>query len=640
MKRTLGVCYYPEHWPEAIWAEDASRMVQAGISRVRIGEFAWSRIEPRPGELRFDWLDRAIETLGSAGLEIVLGTPTATPPRWMIDRHPDMLPVSARGEVREFGSRRHYCFSHDGYREECRRIVRLLAERYGGNPHVFAWQTDNEYDCHDTAVSYSEYARVAFREWCARRYRTADALNRAWGNVFWSMEYDRFDRIGLPGRTVTEPNPAHVLAFRRFSSDQVVRFNRVQCDEIRSHSDTPIVHNFMGRMTGFDHHALGADLDFAAWDSYPLGFLLDRAGASQEEKERFLRQGHPDFQAFHHDLYRACGGGRFWVMEQQPGPVNWAPWNPAPLPGMLRLWAWEAFAHGAETVSWFRWRQAPFGQEQMHAGLLRPDGRPAEGLAEVARVAREIEHLPQAGAGRARCALVFDYPSAWAWEAQPQGADFDYFTLCFDFYCAMRRAGLSIDIVPADGRDLGSYSLVMAPGLLELSPAFSDALATCSGRVVLGPRTGQKTAEFSIPVPLGPNPPGLSVAVTHVESLPPFANIPLARGGAIGRWFEALETDGEVIEHTCDGRPVLVGNGRIGYLAGWPDARALDRIVRRAAADQGLPVLDLPSGLRVRDTPTHRFWINHAPEPLTCNGRTVAPAGVLWEPVGPVQGAG
>ncbi len=185
----------------------------------------------------------------------------------MIDRHPDMLPVGARGEVREFGSRRHYCFSHDGYREECRRIVRLLAERYGGNPHVFAWQTDNEYDCHDTAVSYSEYARVAFREWCARRYRTADALNRAWGNVFWSMEYDRFDRIGLPGRTVTEPNPAHVLAFRRFSSDQVVRFNRVQCDEIRRHSDAPIVHNFMGRMTGFDHHALGADLDFAAWDS-------------------------------------------------------------------------------------------------------------------------------------------------------------------------------------------------------------------------------------------------------------------------------------------------------------------------------------------------------------------------------------
>ena len=640
MKRSLGVCYYPEHWPEALWAEDASRMVRAGIGRVRIGEFAWSRIEPRPGEFRFEWLDRAIETLGSAGLGVVLGTPTATPPRWMLDRHPDMAPVGPRGEVRGFGSRRHYCFSHDGYREECRRIVRQLAERYGANPHVVAWQTDNEYGCHDTAVSYSASARAAFREWCAQRYQSADALNRAWGNVFWSMEYDRIDRVGLPNRTVTEPNPAHVLAFRRFSSDQVVRFNRVQCDEIRRHSDAPIVHNFMGRMTGFDHHALAADLDFAAWDSYPLGFLLDRAGASQAEKERYLRQGHPDFQAFHHDLYRTCGGGRFWVMEQQPGPVNWAPWNPAPMPEMLRLWAWEAFAHGAETVSWFRWRQAPFGQEQMHAGLLRPDGRPAEGLAEVARVAREIEHLPRAGAGRSRCALVFDYPSAWAWEAQPHGADFDYFALCFDFYCAMRRAGLSIDIVPADGRDLGAYSLVMAPGLLELSPAFRDSLATCPGRVVLGPRSGQRTAELSIPIPPGPALPGLSVAVTHVESLPPFAGIPLAEGGSIGRWFEAIETDAEAIERTRDGRPVLVGSGALGYLAGWPDAPALDRIVRRAAAGQGLPVLDLPRGLRVRDTPTHRFWINHAPEAITCNGRTVPAAGVLWEPLGGTQETG
>ena len=236
VKRTLGVCYYPEHWPEEVWAEDACRMSGAGIRRVRIGEFSWARIEPHPGELRFDWLDRAIETLGSAGLGVVLGTPTATPPRWMVDRHPDMLPVGPRGDAREFGSRRHYCFSHEGYREESRRIVRLLAQRYGRNPHVVAWQTDNEYDCHDTAVSYSANALGAFREWCAHRYRSAAALNRAWGNAFWSMDYDRFDQIGLPVRTVTEPNPAHVLAFRRFSSDQVVRFNRVQCEEIRRRS--------------------------------------------------------------------------------------------------------------------------------------------------------------------------------------------------------------------------------------------------------------------------------------------------------------------------------------------------------------------------------------------------------------------
>ena len=138
MKPELGVCYYPEHWPEDIWAEDAARMVETGLSWVRIGEFAWSQLEPSEGNLEFDWLDRAVATLGSAGLKVVLGTPTATPPRWMITKHPDMHGVDKEGRPRKFGSRRHYCFSHSGYLDECRRIAALLGERYGKNPHVAA----------------------------------------------------------------------------------------------------------------------------------------------------------------------------------------------------------------------------------------------------------------------------------------------------------------------------------------------------------------------------------------------------------------------------------------------------------------------------------------------------------------------
>ena len=183
LKRTLGTCYYPEHWSEDTWAEDARRMAEAGLTWVRIGEFAWSRLEAVPGELTFGWLDRAIETLGAAGLKVVLGTPTATPPRWMIDRHPDMLAVDAGGHPRKFGSRRHYCFSHTGYRTECARITTALAKRYGRNTHVAAWQTDNEYGCHDTTISYSDAARDAFQSWCRVRYPGAgnagdiDALN-------------------------------------------------------------------------------------------------------------------------------------------------------------------------------------------------------------------------------------------------------------------------------------------------------------------------------------------------------------------------------------------------------------------------------------------------------------------------------
>ncbi len=397
MKRSLGVCYYPEHWPEDLWAEDAAWMAETGLSWVRIGEFAWSRLEPAPGVLHFEWLDRAIDTLGQAGLKVILGTPTATPPRWMLDRHPDMLARDVEGRPRGFGSRRHYCFSHEGYREECARIVALLAERYGQNSHIAAWQTDNEYGCHDTVISYSNAALMAFRAWLMAKYGQINSLNTAWGNVFWSMEYQTYDQIGLPNLTVTEPNPAHVMDFLRFSSDQVVGFNRLQTDILRAHTDAPLIHNFMGRVLEFDHFELAEDLDIASWDSYPLGFLEDRSDEGEDWKRRFMRQGDPDFQAFHHDLYRATGRGRWWVMEQQPGPVNWAPYNPAPLPGIARLWAWEAFAHGAEAVLYFRWRQAPFAQEQMHSGLLRPDRQAAPALAEARAVAEEIAAAPEVG---------------------------------------------------------------------------------------------------------------------------------------------------------------------------------------------------------------------------------------------------
>ena len=636
---TIGVCYYPEHWPETQWEEDAARMVKAGITWVRIGEFAWSLMEPKPDVFDWDWLDRAIEVLGSAGLKIVLGTPTATPPRWMIDKYPDMLAHDANGQPRKFGSRRHYCFSHEGYRVESRRITALMAERYGRNPHVQAWQTDNEYACHDTTVSYSPAATAAFRDWLAQKYQSTDALNRAWGNVFWSMQYDEWSQIDPPNLTVTEPNHPHQLDFARFSSDQVVAFNRIQCDEIRKHSDAPIIHNFMGRETSFDHFKLSKDLDITSWDSYPIGFLSDRIGETPTFKARFLKQGHPDNQAFHHDIYRAAGAmrteaapheGRWWVMEQQPGPVNWAPWNPAPLPGMCRLWAWEAIAHGAECVSYFRWRQAPFAQEQMHAGLLRPDSEPAPALAEAMQVAREITELGDVTAAAAPVGLVFDYDSCWAWEAQPQGADFTGFDLAFDAYRALRRAGLSVDILHPDTADLSAYKLVLAPGLLTLSDPLRDALARYKGIALIGPRTDTKTHDLSIPTPMGPNIPGLDVTAVVTESLPPIADEPLEKGRFV-RWFEHLEGRDTVHMETRAGQAAIMGGAHLRYLAGWPDPDTFATIIRTLCTEAGLDALDLPEGLRIRDTARHRFVFNYAPVPMKWHDVMIPAAGVHWE---------
>ncbi len=630
MKRTLGVCYYPEHWPESQWEEDAARMAALGLTWVRIGEFAWSYMEPQAGTYYFDWLHRAVETLGKAGLKVVLGTPTATPPRWMLDRYPDMLALDAQGRPRGFGSRRHYCFSHEGYRDECTKIVTALAEQFGKNPHVAAWQTDNEYACHNTVLSYSDAATEAFRTWLAQKYQSPDALNRAWGNIFWSMEYSDFDQIALPNLTVTEPNPSHVMDFRRFSSDQVVSFNRLQTKIIRKYSDAPIAHNYMGRITDFDHFDVGADLDIASWDSYPLGFLSDRLEASPEHKRRFVRQGDPDLQAFHHDLYRAVGRGRWWIMEQQPGPVNWAPDNPDPLPGMARLWAWEAFAHGAEAVCYFRWRQAPFAQEQMHAGLLRPDSVAAPAHDEAAQVARELAEMPDQDTATARVGLLFDYPSAWAWQTQPQGRDFDYFRLVFHVYKGLRRLGLNVDVLPPNTADLSAYSLVLAPGVATLSDAFLGALATYKGQAIIGPRSNAKTATFATPVPLPPNLPGMKATVMRVESLPPDVPVPLEQGGALLHWREKIETTDHVVEVAEDGFPALIAAEGLHYLGGWPDDVALDRILLAACHRAGLETDPLPEGLRRRDSATHRFLFNYNSVPVEWAGVTIPPAGVHW----------
>ena len=629
MKPQLGTCYYPEHWPQSQWQDDAKRMADLGLSIVRVGEFAWSKFEPKPNQFNFEWMDQAVDALGSEGLKVVMCTPTATPPRWMVDKYPDMLAVDVNGDVRKFGSRRHYCFSHNAYRQESVRIASIMAERYSKFEAVTAWQIDNEYSCHDTVISYSDSAKSAFRIWLQAKYGDIQALNEAWGNIFWSMEYSAFEQIDLPNLTVTEPNPSHCLDFQRFSSDQVVVYNKSQADAIRSHTDAALIHNYMGRIVDFDHFRVGDDLDIASWDSYPLGFLVDRTEASPEWKQRFERQGDPDLQAFHHDIYRAVGKGRWWVMEQQPGPVNWAPNNPAPLDGMVRLWTWEAIAHQAEAVCYFRWRQAPFAQEQMHAGLLRPDSQPSAVYAEVESIANEVKALGDIVPTQAKVAMIFDYESCWAWSTQPQGEDFDQFVLCFEFYRALRRNGLSVDILPPTANDLTAYDLVLGPGLLTWPSGLFDAIDRFKGIALLGPRAGSKNENFAIPIPLPPAIPNFDCTISYVETFPMGSERPLCRTGNVRTWLETVSTTEEVLEKTLDGKPLLIAKGNIRYLTGWPDSEAMTRIIEELALSLGLPSMTLPEGVRRRQTASHEFIFNHNAFAVELNGETLEPAGVI-----------
>ena len=622
----LGVCYYPEHWPKSRWPQDAQEMRDMGMEYVRIGEFSWSTIEPEPGELHWQWLDDALDILHQHGLKVILGTPTATPPKWLVDRHPEMLAKDEQGRVRHFGSRRHYSFASLEYREECRRIVTLMAQRYGQHPAVASWQTDNEYGCHDTILSYAAADLSAFRVWLKDKYGTVTELNKAWGNVFWSMDYRSFDEIELPNLTVTEANPSHRLDFQRCCSDQVVAFNKLQVDILRQYSEgRDLVHNYMGFFTAFDHHKVGQDLDVASWDTYPLGFLDQESIYTEEEKHRYLRVGHPDFGAFHHDLYRGCGKGRLWIMEQQPGPVNWAPHNPTPADGAVRLWTWEAFSHGAELVSYFRWRQAPFAQEQMHAGLLRPDGNQAEAASEAAQVAREVRQLslatgldadelmalPESG----HVALMFDYDACWSLDIQPQSRAYRYLFWCYRMYEALRELGLSVDIIPPSA-SLDTYELLILPAQAHISNELLTRLNQFQGVLLAGPRSGSKTHDYQIPDKLAPGPLAdlLPLTVERVDALPDHAQ-PCVYGrwgeGKLRHWHEQITTKLPSLLTDEAGKPVLVGKNKRFYLASCLDNTLLKASLAKLAEKAELTAEYLPSGIRVRQRGSLIFVFNY-----------------------------
>jgi beta-galactosidase len=623
---SLGVCYYPEHWPEAWWEQDARRMRELGIDYVRIAEFAWSRYEPERGRFDWGWLDRAMDVLAGAGLKIVMGTPTCTPPKWIVDDTPDMIPVDEEGRPRGFGSRRHYTFSSQAYWEESRRIVEILAKRYGNHPGLVGWQTDNEYGCHDTILSWSPTDLKAFQEWLRRKYQSPDQLNEAWGNAFWSMEVTRFDQVSLPNLAVTETNPAAKLDYWRFHSEQVAAFDRMQCEILRAHSPGRwITHNFMGFFNDFDHWAVGDNLDLSSWDSYPIGFV-ERFPFTEQEKNRWALTSHPDIAPFHHDLYRGVGHGRFWVMEQQPGPVNWAPWNPVPKRGMVRLWTWEALAHGADVVSYFRWRQATFAQEQMHAGLNLPGLHElSQGGREAAQVGGELKSLGALPAsGRAPVAIVYDYVSSWITRIQSQGADFRSYELAFRWYEAIRRLGIDVDFVRPGG-SLAGYRLVLVPTLLDVDDKAEKAFAAADGLVLYGPRSGSKTRHHGIPsnLPPGRLAPLTRLRILEVSSLRPGLSVRVAGevAGRAERWREFAENQGaELLASFEDGWPALTAAGPHHYLACWPDAELLGAVMKLMCARAGIATIELPAHVRLRRRGPLLFAFNYGEDSWTLPG--------------------
>lgn len=516
----FGVCYYPEQWeqwdPSRLEA-DVKLMREAGFNIVRMAEHAWARIESTEGHYDFAWLDQVVDTMARNGIYTVLGTPTTQPPAWLFEKHPNLFSVTVQGIRHGLGSRYVYCLNHSALGKYVRKIVAAMAERYGTHPYVLGWQIDNETGWDARQCWCKEYCEPAFRAWLRERYGTLDQLNQAWGTAFWGMTYARWSQIPLPRPSVDGLNPGHVLDQKRFWSDSVIRFLKFQIDMLSKAAPSQFVlHNTIGTV---DHFKLAEQLNVVGLMSYPSFMATDcyQNGLMM-------------------DTYRGYKGGNYWVVEQQGGmpPSSLTPSWPEAI-GLLRLWAYQSFAHGADAVIFFRHRTASHGAEQYWQGILGHDGRPNRRFRELADMGKELDRIGTRLAGSevvAPVAFYIDNESEWA----KRIPDITPFSDKLEaYYAAFKRLGINI-AVSGRGFDLGRYHIVVAPMLYKVNEDMVSQFrmfVEAGGTLVLTFRSGVKEWNNSITTQPLPGRLRELAGVVINEYEPLLKNDPALTGGVI-----------------------------------------------------------------------------------------------------------
>jgi beta-galactosidase len=617
----LGVAWYPEQWPEARWETDLALMEKAHVRWVRITEFAWSTMEPREGVYDFGWLDRAIAAAARHHIDVVLGTPTAAPPAWLTKAYPETLRTGEDQRKDEHGGRQQFDYTDPRYLALARDIAERMAVRYGQDPHVVGWQIDNEL----AAPSFDAGTKAKFQAWLKAKYGDVATMNARWTTAYWSQTYDSFDEV--PMRTQGQ-NPGLVLDYRRFVTDAWIAYTQNQVEVIRAHKAPGqfITTNTMGWHDGFDHYALHAGLDLAAWDEYvPSGRVDWMSQAAQQ------------------DLVRGFKRKNFWVMETQPAVVNWWSLNRALDPGQTRELAWQAVGHGADAVGYWQWRSALNGQEQYHGALVGADGTPLPVYAEIAGIGAEFDKTAPALAGttpHARVAMLNDYPSRWALDYQRHSNQWDTIAQFNSWYRPLEGQAQAVDVISADA-DLDRYALVVAPALNVLTDAQAARLTAFvqkGGHLVLGPRSGMKDADNALRPQRQPGPLvatlGGRVEQYYALDAPMAVSGPLGSGQALV-WAEALSASDpatQVLMRYAKGATWLsdqpavltrkLGKGDITYVGAWLDDALMRTLAARLLQTSGVrPILpDAPDGVEVceRRGSSGRvlILINHTAGPL------------------------
>lgn len=654
-KIRYGGDYDPEQWPRPVWDEDLAAFELAGIDTLTVGVFDWAQLQPRAGAYDFSTLDEIVATTSAAGHRLILATSTGALPPWLAHEHPEVNRTDFEGRRHVYGQRHNACPSSPVFQRLSAALAGRLAARYAGHEALLAWHVGNEYG----GACYCGLCAAAFRDWLRARYSTLERLNDAWTASFWSHTFTAWEQI-VPPNALSEHwrGPNHTafqgitLDYLRFTTDAMLANFTAEKAAIREHDpSTPVTTNFMGLYRPLDYHRWAPHLDVASWDNYPPD---ERSHARM---------------ALAHDLMRGLkDGAPFWLMEQTPTVTASRDVNPVKRPGVMRLWSWQAVAHGADAVLFFQLRQSRGACEKYHGAVLDHAGRTdTRAFREVAALGAELTRLGDAVLGArtpARAALLFDWDSWWAVEiSDGPNRHLRYLDVVTAYHRALWQAGAQLDVVPVTA-DLSPYDVVVAPLLHVVKGDVAARLAGVAARggtvlsTFLSGRVDEDDNAFAADVP-GPLAGLFGLRVEETDAQPPDVTNPVRLSGGGPDAGPAVETAARPAGAASDAGPVVesaarlvfelivpagaevVGTYGADFYAGtpavtrhrvdggghaWYVGAALDDpgvawVVRRALDRYGLTgpyadVEDLEFAVRARDGVRTAFLLHHGTAPV------------------------
>ena len=490
---TVGVYYYPEHWDSAQWDRDFSNMAKMGFEFTHFAEFAWAQLEPEEGKYDFKWLDRSLQLAAKYNLKVILCTSTATPPVWLVRKHPEALATDENGDQMDHGARQHATFSSNYYRSYSMKMIEELGKRYGNDKRVIGWQLDNE---PRRFLDYGKDAPMRFRDWLKQKYKTIDAVNHAWGTNFWSGTYTDFQEINIPKHSQWGMNLHQRLDHYRFADEETASFLDEQARALRKYTsaDQYITSNYIP-MYDVGYVGMSKELDYVAYTRYMV------YGSDRGIGPKGYRVGEYTRIAMANDFFRPLKGA-YGVMELQPGQVNWGSINPQPLPGAMRLWLWHVFAGGSKLTCTYRYRAPLYGYEAYHYGIVGTDGvTPTIGGLEFSQFIEDIAKLRKNYNAKAqlpktylqrKTGILFNADNVMQINLNKQTTEWNTEAHFLKYYKALKSFGAPVDFV-RDTTNFSDYPVLVVPAYQMIDQKMIDKLtryAENGGNLVMTTRTG------------------------------------------------------------------------------------------------------------------------------------------------------